>query len=268
MDVWGKRRLNSADESMSDFLKCECQHCGQPIEYPSEGTGQTVSCPTCEQSITLTPTGAPFKLLPVFSDTSLRSIEVMSSDRTKTYIVNLLDYTCSCQLCLEIHSGVPPRDFGRLCKHIIIALRGKNLVAQLPPIAKGIVENGYPEAFGVYPGRFAEDLYGRPIYITGKKNYDGWINILALLRRNGVNYSRFGYNVNSRRWYFKNLSYLYLPKIDESILYYAVKSSLLLSFLESMPAVSAKLKAPITADRKFEEVVKSAQDAAVLVLVY
>jgi S1-C subfamily serine protease len=49
---------------------------------------------------------------------------------------------------------------------------------------------------------------------------------------------------------------------------YAVKSSLLLSFLESVPAVSAKLKDPVTADRKFEDVVKSAQDAAVLVLVY
>jgi hypothetical protein len=34
------------------------------------------------------------------------------------------------------------------------------------------------------------------------------------------------------------------------------------------PAVSAKLKMPITADRMFKEVVKSAQDAAVLVLVY
>jgi hypothetical protein len=49
---------------------------------------------------------------------------------------------------------------------------------------------------------------------------------------------------------------------------YAVKSSLLLSFLELVPAVSAKLKAPNTADEEFEEVVKSAQDAAVLVLVY
>jgi TPR repeat protein len=49
---------------------------------------------------------------------------------------------------------------------------------------------------------------------------------------------------------------------------YAVKSSFLLSFLESVPAVSARLKEPITADRKFEDVVKSAQDAAVLVLVY
>ena len=49
---------------------------------------------------------------------------------------------------------------------------------------------------------------------------------------------------------------------------YAVKSSFILGFLESMPDVSAKLKAPVTADRKFEDVVKSAQDAAVLVLVY
>jgi len=49
---------------------------------------------------------------------------------------------------------------------------------------------------------------------------------------------------------------------------YAVKSSLLLSFLESAPAISAKFKAPVTADRKFEDVVKSAQDAAVPVPVY
>ncbi|MCX6928247.1 MAG: tetratricopeptide repeat-containing serine protease family protein, partial [Verrucomicrobia bacterium] len=49
---------------------------------------------------------------------------------------------------------------------------------------------------------------------------------------------------------------------------YAVKSSLLLSFLESVPEVAAKLKEPITKDRKFEDVVKSAEKAAVLVLVY
>jgi hypothetical protein len=49
---------------------------------------------------------------------------------------------------------------------------------------------------------------------------------------------------------------------------YAVKSSLLLSFLESVPDVAAKLKEPNTKDEPFEDVVKSAQDAAVLVLVY
>jgi hypothetical protein len=49
---------------------------------------------------------------------------------------------------------------------------------------------------------------------------------------------------------------------------YAVKSSYLLGFLESVPEVSAKLKEPETKERKFEEVVKSAEQAAVLVLVY
>jgi S1-C subfamily serine protease len=49
---------------------------------------------------------------------------------------------------------------------------------------------------------------------------------------------------------------------------YAVKSSYLLSFLESVPDVAAKLKEPNTNDRKFEDVIKDAEQAAVLVLVY
>jgi S1-C subfamily serine protease len=49
---------------------------------------------------------------------------------------------------------------------------------------------------------------------------------------------------------------------------YAVKSSFLLSFLESVPEVSAKLKDPNTKELKFEDVVKQAEEAAVLVLVY
>ena len=41
-----------------------------------------------------------------------------------------------------------------------------------------------------------------------------------------------------------------------------------LGFLESVPDVSAKLKEPETKERNFEEVVKSTERAAVLVLVY
>jgi hypothetical protein len=41
-----------------------------------------------------------------------------------------------------------------------------------------------------------------------------------------------------------------------------------LSFLESAPDVSAKLKSPNTVDEKFSDAVKQAQDATVLVLVY
>ena len=49
---------------------------------------------------------------------------------------------------------------------------------------------------------------------------------------------------------------------------YAVKSSYLLSFLESVPEVAAKLKEPNTKPRKFEDVVRDVEQATVLVLVY
>ena len=47
-----------------------------------------------------------------------------------------------------------------------------------------------------------------------------------------------------------------------------VKVGYLLGFLESVPEVSAKLKEPNTKEQKFEDVVRSAEQAAVLVLVY
>jgi S1-C subfamily serine protease len=49
---------------------------------------------------------------------------------------------------------------------------------------------------------------------------------------------------------------------------YAVKSSFLLSFLESAPELVGKLPDPYSGERKFEDVVKEAQQASVLVLVY
>jgi S1-C subfamily serine protease len=49
---------------------------------------------------------------------------------------------------------------------------------------------------------------------------------------------------------------------------YAVKSSYLLGFLESMPELSANLLPPNTKDAKFEDVVQTAENAAVLVIVY
>ena len=48
----------------------------------------------------------------------------------------------------------------------------------------------------------------------------------------------------------------------------AVKSSVLLSFLESVPELAGKLTDPHSGERKFEDVVRDAQHASVLVLVY
>ena len=50
---------------------------------------------------------------------------------------------------------------------------------------------------------------------------------------------------------------------------YALKSSYVLSLLESLPDVASKLKEPWPArERRFEDVAKEAQEAAALVLVY
>lgn len=49
---------------------------------------------------------------------------------------------------------------------------------------------------------------------------------------------------------------------------YAVKSSFLLGFLESVPEIASALKEPNTKEEKFEAVVKAAEQATVLVLVY
>ncbi len=50
---------------------------------------------------------------------------------------------------------------------------------------------------------------------------------------------------------------------------YALKSSYVLSLLESMPELAGKLREPWPGkDRKFDEAVKDAQEAVALVLVY
>jgi len=51
-------------------------------------------------------------------------------------------------------------------------------------------------------------------------------------------------------------------------LIFGLRSNAALSFLESVPEVSATLKEPNTKPQTFEAVVKSAEQAAVLVLVY
>jgi hypothetical protein len=50
--------------------------------------------------------------------------------------------------------------------------------------------------------------------------------------------------------------------------YLRLRGTATLPFLESVPEMDTKLKEPNAKDEAFEEVVKSAQAAAVLVLVY
>jgi hypothetical protein len=225
---------------MSDYLKCECPHCGLHIEFAATDGGREINCPQCQQPVQLpVPTAkliqsepppatilhhpqvvhfqpaqisppllSDITLLPQITDESLRSIQVRSSDGTRYYTVNLLDYTCTCPAFLEVHSAAPQRDFGRLCKHICFALNQPEILTLLNPICLAMVKEG----FGIYPGRLDRDSNGNVIYVTGI-NGKGWLNVFALKRKDGKAYYRFGYNVNEGRWAFGSR-----PKINEEIL--------------------------------------------------
>jgi len=222
----------------SQNLKIACPSCTGHVEFPSEMRGQIINCPHCGLSMSLDLPGAPPQqsqpppiavtpqiqtaavqsappvlnaslLLPEITDESLKAIQVRSSDGEHYYSVNLMDYTCTCPSFIQVHSAAPPRDVGRLCKHICWELKRPEILPRLDPICLAMVREG----FGIYPGRLDRDNNGNPIYITGV-NTQGWLNVFALKRRDGKTYYRFGYNVNEGRW-----AYGSRPKINEAILY-------------------------------------------------
>ena len=49
-----------SDAGSGGYLKSECPHCGQSIEYPAAGTGQIVPCPTCGQPFVLMKAAPPY----------------------------------------------------------------------------------------------------------------------------------------------------------------------------------------------------------------
>jgi len=199
------------------------------IEFPETMHGQVVDCPHCGLSVMLALPGykkkngpapapgflgpmpdappEPAGLLPLLTDESLRSIQVLSSKGAQYYTVNLIDYTCTCPSFVKDHANVPPRQYGRMCKHICSSLNQEKIRPFLDPICAAMVASGY----GVYPGRLWHDNNGKQIYITGVSP-SGWLNVYALKRVNGKTYYQFGYNVGEQRWAFGQR-----PNVDERI---------------------------------------------------
>src|ERR1041385_8333797 len=40
--------------NQTKYLKCDCQHCGNRLEFPADAIGMSVECPHCQQSTELT----------------------------------------------------------------------------------------------------------------------------------------------------------------------------------------------------------------------
>jgi ankyrin repeat protein len=102
---WGESRLHKIWETdtltanrrdqpnkkatIVSFEKCSCVHCGQHIEYPSEGTGQTIQCPTCNEPVFLTPLNQPTTIGLVF----VPAAPPRHQKQTKTRLGNLTPLT-------------------------------------------------------------------------------------------------------------------------------------------------------------------------------
>lgn len=194
---------------MSNFLKCNCPHCQLHIEFPTQDAGRTCDCPSCGKPLQLPQPPISPMGLPELANEAFRSIPIRSSDGTRIYDVNLIDYTCTCASFAEVHSRSYPRDFGRICKHICKALNRAEIIPLLDPICTAIIKEGY----GVYPGRFDRDVNGKLLYVTGV-NSSGWVNVFAVKRSNGKTYYRFGYSMTEDRW-----SYGQQPRVNTALLF-------------------------------------------------
>jgi hypothetical protein len=210
------------------YITCACSNCSGHIEFDASGVGDTVACPHCgletalfdphkpQSSATadvthldlLAPSGEPLLQLPEITDESFRNVRVRSSDGQNFYMVNLIDYTCTCPSFLADHSNAPQRSFGRMCKHICRSLNDRKILPLLNPLCRAMVEEGY----GILSGRFDLDKNGNTIYISGV-NAQGWLNVFSLKRKDGKKFYRFGYNIIEGRW-----AYGQGPKINEEIL--------------------------------------------------
>jgi TPR repeat protein len=181
------------------------------------------------------------------------------------------------QICIVTNTGIFPAKVVKLDKHNDLALlKASGRFAPLPIVSSRTAKLGGTVATVGFPNiglqGFAPKLAkGEIASLAGVQDDARYFQISLAVQPGNSG----GALVDARG----NVVGIVAAKLDASAalaatgslpenVNYAVKSSLLLSFLESVPDVAAKLKEPNVKDESFEEVVKSAQDAAVLVLVY
>jgi hypothetical protein len=51
--------ISNCQEGENTFMKCFCINCGSPIEFPSHGIGETIACPHCGKTTTLSMSSMP-----------------------------------------------------------------------------------------------------------------------------------------------------------------------------------------------------------------
>jgi len=109
-----------------EYRKCDCVHCGQNIEFPNQGVGMEVECPTCHK---MTRLFSDPQYLPKMNFTQKRdqirvgpeSLEAVSAEEESLYqaIDEMPDkpafLECLCDECSQ-KLAFPPEGHGRMAK--------------------------------------------------------------------------------------------------------------------------------------------------------
>ena len=229
---------------MSEEAKFDCQHCGGHIEFPAEMAGQTINCPHCqlETQLVILPDASPPASDPQPQGENSSRFKLFDFNLSKEYQLGDADYI----LYLE------PGDVRHLQVGNFIKFKVDWWIAYFKQMSLT------PEISGPYNGKNEGLEPVTPELFFSEITWEDKFKILhsfALLHRD--------YGVPSTVYrYFHRLLKLHSLEFSECI------NSWVKEAWKDWFIGSSKLKDPNTKDEAFEDVVKSAQEAAVLVLVY
>lgn len=124
---------------------------------------------------------------------------IESSDGEDHYTVNLHNLTCTCPDFVGKRAYARPRDYKRLCKHLVRLYRALEIPDEIKDDLFGaFLDDHYMRGKGTHPLEdwFLERVDGKKI-LYGYSSENPWVNVFA---PQGGFYERFGFNRIERRW--------------------------------------------------------------------
>jgi len=146
---------------MSDYYKCSCPHCAQSIEFPAEGVGQIIACPTCEKEVALI-SQDPSRFIPAKCPGCGGAMQVPANrDRV------------ICMYC-----GAPV-NLRQPTQHVIVS--GFNVENLIELAQAAAIARNFEESYGYYT-KILEVEPRNPKAWAGKGEAAGWVSTLSEIK--------------------------------------------------------------------------------------
>ena len=145
--------------------------------------------------------------LPTFFNVEDNHLAVASTDRSRTYEVNLSGPDCTCPDWRERRAAFPVRDIRRCCKHVLELLQTPQRLARLQGLARlWCVESNEP--YQNVPPFDKLEAYQIADYfaVLSQVSCGEWVNVLTVKPqpRKTRPYQVFGFNLVEERWSYSD----------------------------------------------------------------